>query len=393
MAASTRHANRIVIVGGGVAGLSIAVRLAQSGLPVTVLEASKLGHEASTRNQGWLYSGAWFATERVDLARMCYESYGHTMKFCPEALEPNCGPMVYLAEKESTDVERWMAAWQEAGIPFTPLAGAELFQRFPHLAIACAAEAFELPDRSIRMPFLLKRLAQAAEGAGAEIRTEAPVTKLLQADGVVEGVEIARHESLYARIVILAGNALGSFLFPSFGEEAPPGTQPGVSLIAQKSHLIAVRPEISRHPLCVLDAGGFNHVPHPPVSVFGSNRWIPVADPENERADQDEIDRIWVQVRRLFPDVTRHNHQAVEWAGTTVQAMHADQIEPGKAPMPTVVDHSAETPALLNLLSVFPGRASLWPHLAEDARRVVLEKLGASESTVATPPWGALTTR
>jgi len=54
MATSSHHANRVVIVGGGVAGLSIAVRLAQSGLPVTVLEASKLGHEASTRNQGWL---------------------------------------------------------------------------------------------------------------------------------------------------------------------------------------------------------------------------------------------------------------------------------------------------------------------------------------------------
>ena len=55
--------SRIVIVGGGISGLSIAARLAQAGMPVTLLEASHLGFGASTRNQGWLFSGAWFAPE------------------------------------------------------------------------------------------------------------------------------------------------------------------------------------------------------------------------------------------------------------------------------------------------------------------------------------------
>ncbi len=49
---------RIVIVGGGIAGLSTAVRLTQAGFPITVLEASRMGGGASTRNQGWLHSGA-----------------------------------------------------------------------------------------------------------------------------------------------------------------------------------------------------------------------------------------------------------------------------------------------------------------------------------------------
>lgn len=393
MATSSHHANRVVIVGGGVAGLSIAVRLAQSGLPVTVLEASKLGHEASTRNQGWLYSGAWFAPQRVELARMCYESYEHTLQFCPEALESGCGPMVYLAQEADTDVDRWTNAWRAAGIPFSPLTGEELFKRFPHLAIAKAAEAFELPDRAIRMPFLLKRLAQAAEAAGAEIRIQAPVTQLIYGDGTVEGVEVARHEKIYARLVVLAGNALGGFLLPGYGADATAGAQPAVALVAQKSHLVAVRPAICEHPLCVFDLDGFNHVPHPPTSVFGSNRWIPVANAENEQPDTAEIDYIWNQVRRLFPDVTRDNRQVVEWAGTTIQAMHVDQIEPGKAPLPTAIDHSRESPAINNLISVFPGRASLWPHLAEMTRHLVIEKLQSLESAVATPPWGALARR
>ena len=58
MTRNKHTARRIVIVGGGVSGLSIAVRLSQSGLPVMVLESSSLGQAASTKNQGWLYSGA-----------------------------------------------------------------------------------------------------------------------------------------------------------------------------------------------------------------------------------------------------------------------------------------------------------------------------------------------
>ena len=44
---------RVVIVGGGFAGLSVAARLAQSGLLVTLLESARLGFHASMRNQGW----------------------------------------------------------------------------------------------------------------------------------------------------------------------------------------------------------------------------------------------------------------------------------------------------------------------------------------------------
>ena len=113
--------NRIVIVGGGISGLSIAVRLAQAGLPVTVLEASRLGMGASTRNQGWLYSGAWFAPEQPELARMCYESHQQTLGFCPECLEPNSGRMVYLITDAQTDRNRWTSAWEATEIPYDNL--------------------------------------------------------------------------------------------------------------------------------------------------------------------------------------------------------------------------------------------------------------------------------
>jgi glycine/D-amino acid oxidase-like deaminating enzyme len=386
---TARHltSTRIVIVGGGVSGLSIAARLAQAGHPVTVLEGSRLGFGASTRNQGWLFSGAWFAPRHVPLARLCYESLQQTLRFCPDCPEPKCGPMVYMLENSPADASGWTSAWSAAGIPFEGLTPDALFKRFPELAISRAGEAFELPDRAIRTDLLLRRLAAEAERLGVEIRTGTPVSGLIRRGDSVEGVETGHGEALNARLVILAGNARGGFLYPGFGTDVVQ-SQPEVALVALKTHLVALRPAISRSPLCVVDAGVFNHIPHPPGSVFGSNRWLPVRDAEDEQADAAEIGRIWDHVRRLFPGIRREDHAVREWAGTTVQAMHAEQVEPGQAPLPTVVDHQRENPRVDNLLSVFPGRASLWPYLAERVRQVVLEKLEPIETRIATPPWG-----
>lgn len=381
---------RIVVVGGGISGLSIAARLAQAGLPVTVLESSDLGVGASTRNQGWLFSGGWFAPEQLELARMCYESLQQTLWFCPECVEPDTGSMVYLLQNAATESSRWTSAWQAAGIPHESVTAESLCERFPGMAFR-GQQAFELPDRAIRPDLLLRRLADAAQEAGAEIRTSTAVSRLSQVRDSVQGVETVDGELIRARLVILAGNAKGGFLFPGYGAGTV-GEQAEVALVVLKTHLVALQPEVSRWPLCVVDVGGFNHIPHPPYSVFGSNRWLHVRHGDNDQIGAIEIELIWNHVRQFFPTVRRDN-QAVEWAGTTAQAMHVAQIKSGGQPLPTVIDHERETPSVKNLLSVFPGRASLWPHLAEQARLTVLRKLESIATRIAVPPWGNQTGR
>lgn len=383
---SHRTSSRIAVVGGGIAGLSIAARLAQVGFPVTVLEASQLGFGASTRNQGWLYSGAWFAPKQPDLARHCYESLQQTLDFCPECVEPNSEPMVYLFSEGTTDPTQWTAAWDAAEIPYESLKSEMVFERFPGLAISKVHHAFQLPDRAIRTDRLLWHLAETAKKSGAEIQVGISVSKLIQRDDGVVGVETTSGDILPAGLVILAGNARGGSLFPGFGTAAV-GAQSEVALVALKTHLAAVRPQISQSPLCIVDATGFNHVPHPPLSVFGSNHWLPIHQAENEQKITEEIDHLWSRLNQFFPDIRRDEHLVNEWAGNTIQAMHIDQIEPGLIPFPTVVDHEREHPPIPNLLSVFPGRASLWPHLAEQTVRVVMEKLSPIKTQIAAPPW------
>lgn len=390
MAHRIHQSKRILIVGGGVSGLSIATRLAQAGFPVIVLEASQLGFGASTRNQGWLHSGAWFAREQPRLARMCYESFQQTLRYCPECLEPESGSMTYLMAEPETDPHPWTSAWDAVGLPYEELAPQTLFERFPGIAISQAQRAYQLPDRAMRPEILLRSLAETAEQSGADLCAGTTVARLLYRDQEVVGVETAAGEKIPARLVILASNAKGGGLFPEFGTGAV-GSERDLALVPLKTHLVAVHPEVSQWPLCVVDAEGFNHIPHRSTSIFGSNRWLPIHDAEDEQSLPGEIEHLWNDVGRFFPDFRRDDHTTLSWAGTTIQAVSVDEIEPVGTPWPMVVDHERERPAVKNLLSVFPGRASLWAHLAEQTQQVVLEKLEASETKIAAPPWGSLT--
>lgn len=67
---SGRHACRVCIVGGGMAGLNTALGLAERGLKdLMLLEARRVGHGASGRNGGFVFAGFSLSEERL-LARL-----------------------------------------------------------------------------------------------------------------------------------------------------------------------------------------------------------------------------------------------------------------------------------------------------------------------------------
>ncbi len=43
----------VVVIGGGIAGTSAALSLAESGVPVVLCEKGRIGAEQSSRNWGW----------------------------------------------------------------------------------------------------------------------------------------------------------------------------------------------------------------------------------------------------------------------------------------------------------------------------------------------------
>lgn len=381
----------IVVIGGGVSGLSISALLAREGLPVTLLEASDLGFCASTRNQGWLYSGAYFAPRQADLARMCYESYEQTVRFCPECLEPGHTGMVFAATDDQTDVDGWTSAWADSEIPFDAIERGRLSDLLPEVDHAAIHSAFHLPDRSFRPEVLLKKLADVATTHGARLHTRTRVTDILSEEEKVTAVRTSNGDKIRASFVIVATGAnrsdLGRYL--TTDKECMQSLYHRITL---QTHLISVTPQLSRQPFCLVDCGGFNHMPHTNtgenrVSVFGMDNWKVINPLEAEHICADATKQLRANIERWFPAFDTTDTEINCWSGTTVQAMQVEQIDPGRIPIPTVIDHLHESPSVANMISVYPGRATLWIQLAREAATIVMDRLERTHNKTATPPW------
>lgn len=381
----------VIIVGGGFSGLSIAAVLARERVPVTLLEAADLGFQASSRNQGWLHSGAWFAPRQTALAQKCYEAWEQTVRFCPSCLEPGHTGMVYAFSAANGDAASWTTAWTNAGIPFTELTRDRLSSLLPEINTAAFGPSFHLPDRAMRPQALLRHLADVAAAHGARIHTHARVDRIIRDDGHVTSVVTSNGEEIKASFVIIATGAsqtdLSQYLVPD--ESCAQSLYRRVTL---QAHLVSAEPQLCRQPFCLVDRHGFNHLPHlnindRDVSVFGIDRWNVVNSLESCVPDDSETVAIREQIQRFFPTAEESEVTYRQWSGTTVQAMHIEQIDPGYVPLPTVIDHATESPCVDNLLSVYPGRATLWSQLAEDAAGIVLQRLQPERQLAAKPPW------
>ena len=410
---SDSSSERIVIVGGGFSGLSLAVSLAKAGLPVTLVEALQLGAGASTRIQGWLHSGGVFARQQPQLARLCFESLQQILRYCPACVEPDHEGMLYLFTSTGMEHREWSRAWNDVGIPFESVTRDRVAERMPQLDLSEIELAYLLPDRSFRPEVLLEQLAADARNGGAEIRLETPIARLLTERNEVHGVVTSHGEEIQAcRVILATGSQDWSGMIDASSQAVPPvesehllappagasngdlGTasslesQTEYTRVVLKTHLISIRPDIGSWPFCLVDQGCFNHLPHLETSVFGSNHWKVVHGVQDASVEPEEIARIWENVQRFVPGVKREDcHDVHEWSGTAAQIMHVEQIEPGQCPLPTVVNHCHERPCYRNLWSVSPGRATLWPQMAEETRERILTDMGRTTLHACAPPW------
>lgn len=375
---------RIVILGGGIAGLATAMRLSQAGFPVTLFESSELGTAASSRNQGWLHSGALFAVDSPGYARTCYASLEQTLRFCPDCFEPQILPMAFLFSRPQTLVKTWTDAWTAAGIPWQDLPIDSVCGELPGLDRSRVQHAFQLPDRAIRLNILLEHLAAAAQKAGVEIRTGTPAKCLPIENHRVAGVVTAAGEEIAAQLVILAGGSSGFAMSREFLQQRPGGQQ-DFELVPLKAHLAALEPEVGRLPFCIPDAEGLNHIPHPPTSIFGLTHWERMSTPDDSPIPK-QVERLRQRIHDFFPELAASPDLLHTWAGIMIQALRFDQIETGGAIWPAVIDHARHVPRVENLISIFSGRATLWSKLAEDTRRLVRAKFDVAAPRPDNPP-------
>jgi len=213
----------VIVVGGGVIGLSIAWRAARSGLSVTLLERDRFGAGATHAAAGMLAPVA--EADFGDAGRALVELGLTSARSWPQfaaALERDSGlpsslradgTLVLARDRDEAEaLERQLAYRRGLGLAVTRITPSRARELEPALAPSLRL-ALEIPGESSVDPrWVCDALVLAARGAGAELREQCEVAGLVRRAGRVSGVALADGGQLGADHVVLAAGAWSAAL-------------------------------------------------------------------------------------------------------------------------------------------------------------------------------------
>jgi glycine/D-amino acid oxidase-like deaminating enzyme len=222
------HTTDVVVVGGGVAGVSTALALARGGAEVVVLEAARVAGRASGRNDGQLLLGLGEHYNRIvgqfgrEGARTLWDFIERNQREIRGDLETeaaSCGLEVAgglrLAETahEAIELDEAAALLTEEGIAHERLDAAAIAEVLPesrgfHGALRLPGEAVVQPARMVRA------LAKRAREAGARIHEDSPVRGIEGTAGALT-VHLDDGRRIDATAVVHCTSALARSLDPT----------------------------------------------------------------------------------------------------------------------------------------------------------------------------------
>jgi glycine oxidase len=217
----------VIIAGGGIIGASIALRLARSGLKVTLVERGRIGCEASRAAAGMLAP----QTEAVGTGHfldLCLRSRSLYRDFAAQLTEMSGINVEYrdegvifvaLEEEDRKRAEEW-ASWQPtAGLALESLTPLSLGSLEPAVTGSATGAVFIPGDHQVENRKLMDAFAVALPQAGVEVIEGSEVTRVITdgkgATGVACGVR-----RLEAGAVVVAAGSWSSRLLEPLGLNA-----------------------------------------------------------------------------------------------------------------------------------------------------------------------------
>jgi glycine oxidase len=209
-----------IVVGAGLIGSAIALRLAQEGLRVALLEKGDPGREASWAGAGML-SPAPDSPAAIPLVPFGRASLNLYPRFVDEIEEisgrragyRNDGAIELLF---STDAERELstliALHHALGLPTEPLPVDEAAKLEPALTRRAQAAAYFPYEACVDNRALVKALLAAASIAGVELFPATPVRKIVIDNGRCTGICAENGTVFAAQEIIVAAGAFSGLL-------------------------------------------------------------------------------------------------------------------------------------------------------------------------------------
>lgn len=184
---SGRKPVEAIVIGGGIAGCTLAWELARRGLRVQLLEQNAIAAESSGRNTGTLLSGP--QKEVTVLLDACAAIYGE-LAGGPVPFEFSRIGHLLISEDEASFAAAVSMAerYRAAGVAMDKVTGAELARDHRRLKFKVAGGYFVERAWTLEPMGATHAFAHAAREAGAIIRTGVRVAQIATRGGRVRGV-------------------------------------------------------------------------------------------------------------------------------------------------------------------------------------------------------------
>ena len=181
----------LVVIGGGYTGLSAALRAAEKGLNVAVLEARSIGHGGSGRNVGLANAGLWLPPEEITkrLGKTIGDRLNQMLGDAPETVfglidryNIDCNPVrngtLHCAHSARgfRDLQERFRQQQDLGAPVELLNADEARARVGSVRVSGALHDHRAG--TIQPLAYAKGLARAAVSAGARVFENSPALSL-----------------------------------------------------------------------------------------------------------------------------------------------------------------------------------------------------------------------
>jgi glycine/D-amino acid oxidase-like deaminating enzyme len=211
----------VVIVGGGIVGVSTALFLAEKGIAVVVCEKGCIAGEQSSRNWGWCRTMGRDPAE-IPLAMESLRLWrGMNHRIHRETGFRQAG-ILYLLQTETEIVaqESWLRQAKQYQVDAHLLRGFALDRAMPGAANSFIAGLHTPTDGTAEPALAAPAIAEAARDHGAQIFTGTAVRGIERIAGRVSGV-VTERGRVACQAVVLAGGAWSRLFAGNAGLDLP----------------------------------------------------------------------------------------------------------------------------------------------------------------------------
>lgn len=202
----------VVVIGGGIAGISTALFLNEKGLNTVLLEKGVVAGEQSSRAFGWIYSNGW-DLGKLELTNQSKQIWqGFSARFGEDIGFRQSGNFTLIGSDEEVDMHQ---QWLKAALEIQPqmdsriVTGSELDALIPGAGAKFKAALYQASDGTAEPVYSVSRIAMGAIREGVKIVAPCAARSVEREGGKVAGVHTEKGY-IKAKYVVIAGGAWSS---------------------------------------------------------------------------------------------------------------------------------------------------------------------------------------